>query len=103
MLSRLLQVVLLGLTLLVGTNARQMTKDQLRARQKEAAQRFHDRAAPPVIPGPQLEKRSGVQNITFKNPKASGGLINLTARVSANKSSHYRVLGRWRKLPRGIF
>jgi carboxypeptidase D len=66
----LLQVVLLGLMLLAGTDARQMRKNELHARQKEAAQRFKERTST-VTSGPQLEKRSGVQNITFTNPKAS--------------------------------
>jgi carboxypeptidase D len=70
MLPQLLQVVLLGLTLLAGADARQMRKTELHARQKEAAKRFHERAAP-VTSGPHMERRSGVQNITFSNPKAS--------------------------------
>lgn len=52
---------------LQGVDARQMRKSDLHARQMEAAQRFH------------REKRevatTGVKNITFTNPKASGGFL----------------------------
>ncbi|KAJ3773603.1 alpha/beta-hydrolase [Lentinula raphanica] len=70
MFSQLLQALLLGLTLLAGSDARRMRKSELHARQQEAAKRFQERPAP-VTSGPQLERRSGVQNITFSNPKAS--------------------------------
>lgn len=51
---------------LVGSDARQISKDALRARQAEAAKSFHlnARAASAV-------KSSGVKNITFSNPAAS--------------------------------
>ncbi|KAG2361254.1 Alpha/Beta hydrolase protein [Suillus spraguei] len=50
--------------MLVAASARTMTKHDIRERQLEAAKRWK-------TSGPQSVKRSGVQNITFTNPKAS--------------------------------
>ena len=58
----------------VAVSARMMSKDELRARQAEAAKRW----------SPELKARAnarrddpgaGVKNITFSNPKASGELF----------------------------
>ena len=56
--------------LLVGSvDGRQMTKHKLREKQLEALKRW----APPYSDSePGLEKRGGVKNITFTNPRASG-------------------------------
>jgi carboxypeptidase D len=51
--------------------ARMMRKDEARMRQTEAAKRWQRSAGPSVL-DPTNVKRSGVQNITFTNPKASG-------------------------------
>ena len=64
-LVALLALVAIGC--LTEVEARQMTKQQLRARQLEAAARF----------APQRRARGGSsapKNITFSNPKASGAL-----------------------------
>lgn len=84
------------LTLLSGTDARRMRKSELHARQQEAAKRFQERAAP-VTSGPHVERRSGVQNITFSNPKASGEVKQKSQTKLIISIS--RVLGGWFEFP----
>ena len=48
-----------------------MRKDEARMHQAEAVKRWQ-RGPGPAVLGPSNMKRSGVQNITFTNPKASG-------------------------------
>lgn len=63
--SRVLLPLLAGCaTLTSGVTARQITKDEIKARQLEAAKRWN-------LPSPQV-KRDTVKNITFSNPKAKG-------------------------------
>lgn len=69
MLAFLVQFVpaicILNLLLFGSVHARMITKNDLRARQVEAVKRWS------MQPG--LQKRAtGVQNITFSNPRASG-------------------------------
>ncbi|EIN04304.1 alpha/beta-hydrolase [Punctularia strigosozonata HHB-11173 SS5] len=69
----ILNLALLGLALLAGTQARRMTKRDMHARQAEAAKRFGI---------PNLQGRAahtGVQNITFSNPRASEFWVDGTA------------------------
>lgn len=96
MFPQVFQVVLLVLTLLSGTDARRMRKSELHARQQEAAKRFQERAAP-VTSGPHVERRSGVQNITFSNPKASGEVKQKSQTKLIISIS--RVLGGWFEFP----
>lgn len=64
-LSKILSICVLGAAL-IGVEARQMTKQDLKAKQAEAAQRWENSAAKrPKGTG------GGVKNITFSNPKAS--------------------------------
>ncbi|KAJ8093187.1 hypothetical protein PM082_020672 [Marasmius tenuissimus] len=68
-----LKTVLLGLTgLLLATaaNARQMSKNELHARQKAAVERLHAKAAFANTPV-SFERRAQVKNITFSDPRAS--------------------------------
>ena len=51
--------------------ARMMRKDEARMRQTEAAKRWQRSTGPSVLDSTNVT-RSGVQNITFTNPKASG-------------------------------
>ena len=51
--------------------ARIITKHEVRERQLEAAKRWHTNANVRAAAAGNA-KRSGVQNITFMNPKASG-------------------------------
>ena len=51
-------------------SARMIRKEDVRARQAEAAKRWQRSHGPSFHP--TNVKRSGVQNITFTNPKASG-------------------------------
>jgi carboxypeptidase D len=60
-----LLTVLATLLAVVAASGRRMIKHEIRERQLEAAKRWQ-------TSGPQSVKRSGVQNITFTNPKASG-------------------------------
>jgi len=54
------------------TDARHLSRQQLRQRQIEAAERFELRTrAPPEKCEP------GVKNITFTNPKASGKVLSM--------------------------
>lgn len=73
MLSKLLLAVCVigAFSALDGVNARQMTKQQMKARQVEAAKRFQVRNT-------SSSNHTTGNNITFSNPKASGTL-----------SSHY--------------
>lgn len=48
-------------------DSKRMNRHELRARQHEAAQRFTIRDSP--------SKSRGVKNITFSNPRASGGFL----------------------------
>jgi len=57
--------VLGALLAVVAASGRMMTKHEIRERQLEAAKRWQ-------TSDPQSVKRSGVHNITFTNPKASG-------------------------------
>ncbi|KAG1840918.1 Alpha/Beta hydrolase protein [Suillus subalutaceus] len=59
-----LLAVLGALLAVIGASGRWMTKHEIRERQLEAARRWQ-------TSGPQNIKSSGVQNITFANPKAS--------------------------------
>ena len=52
--------------------ARMMRKDEMRVRQAEVAKRWQRSSGSAVLNGPTNVKRSGVQNITFSNRKASG-------------------------------
>lgn len=71
MLGQVLQFVscllVLHSSLLGAVEAKKITKNDLRARQAEAAKRWSMQ--------PNLERRAtGVKNITFSNPRASGTL-----------------------------
>lgn len=69
---RLLSSLSLGLALFLGfSDARIITKDEVRERQREAVKRW---AAPGPAEFLPMEKRATVKNITFKNPRASGML-----------------------------
>lgn len=69
---RLLSSLYLGLALFLGlSDARIISKDEVRERQREAVKRW---AAPGPAEFLPMEKRATVKNITFKNPRASGML-----------------------------
>ena len=60
--------------------ARMMRKDEVRAHQEEAAKRWQH--AGPAISHSTNVKRSGIQNITFTNPKASGKCVIVLSRLT---------------------
>jgi hypothetical protein len=61
------RLLLSGVLLALGLcSSARLNKNEVRARQREAAQKFHGRT---VGVG---AKNNCVQNITFSNPKASG-------------------------------
>lgn len=69
---RLLSSLYLGFALFLGlSDARIISKDEVRERQREAVKRW---AAPGPAEFLPMEKRATVKNITFKNPRASGML-----------------------------
>ncbi len=68
-----LVTILLGLAALTH-GARQIRKSDIQARQLEAAKRW--RSVPQPTVGTNVERRAGVHNITFSNPKASSTLLS---------------------------
>ena len=65
-------VIIALLAVAIATaGARIITKHEVRGRQLEAAKRWHTNANVPAAAAGNVQ-RSGVQNITFMNPKASG-------------------------------
>ncbi|KAG1850202.1 Alpha/Beta hydrolase protein [Suillus subalutaceus] len=64
--------VFAALLAVVTTSAHRMTKNEIREHQLEAAKRWQ-------TSGPHNVKRSGVQNITFTNPKASEFYVDGTS------------------------
>jgi len=60
------------LAVAAAASARMMTKHEVRERQLEAAKRWQTSGGPAAQAAAGNVKRSGVQNITFTNPKASG-------------------------------
>ena len=75
--------------------ARMMRKDEVRTHQEEAAKRWQH--AGPAISRSTNVKRSGIQNITFTNPKASGKCVIVLGGYHS-RSRFFRVLGQ-RKYP----
>lgn len=63
--------VVVLLTVASTAGGQMIRKDVARMRQAEAAKRWQ-RGPGPAVLAPTNVKRSGVQNITFTNPKASG-------------------------------
>lgn len=66
----LLLLLTLASTSGVGVNARKIKKDDVRARQHDAAKRWSDISANRNVK--RDDPGAGVKNITFSNPKASG-------------------------------
>ena len=74
LLSSTVIIKLLCLFLFLSTSAelalgRQLTKNQVREKQREAAKRW---SASNVFPAPRQAAENKVKNITFSNPRASG-------------------------------
>ena len=70
-MKRILLGVFALLSLLSLSDARHMRKEEIKARQVEAAKRWTTTPPhPPFFPG--HGKGPGFKNITFKNPKAKG-------------------------------
>ncbi len=101
MLGRILKLVpalfLLQLSLCGVGDAKVMRKNDVRARQAEAARRW--------AMSPDIQKRApGVQNITFSNPRASGMLKSpILPLVVAEPFSDNRVFCGWEDHPSGRF
>ncbi|OAX41714.1 alpha/beta-hydrolase [Rhizopogon vinicolor AM-OR11-026] len=67
------------LAVAAAASARMMTKHEVSERQLEAAKRWHTNGGPAAQASGGNMKRSGVQNITFANPKASEFYVNGTS------------------------
>ncbi|KAK7023508.1 hypothetical protein VNI00_016726 [Paramarasmius palmivorus] len=76
MFAGMLARVALGLSLLSLVASRQMSKNELHARQRAAVDRLRNR--PTFDSLPLLDKRAEVKNITFSNPKASEFFVDGT-------------------------
>jgi len=62
-----------------GVGARILRNDEIKTHQAEAAKRWQRGPGPAVLGATNAVKRSGVQNITFTNPKASEFWVNGSA------------------------